>query len=187
MTTELGRVNHSSKIAVMCTIEEPSERGRVDRDAEEIAAIFGHYARTSVVTFETAPLPAPRWAERIRFAAARGLPFLVLVRDGAVRGFAYAAQWRPQPAYRNTVELSIYLHPDETGRGQGRRLLAELLARLTKAGVQQVVAVIVDSGNPASVELHRAAGFTVAGRLCRVGHKHGLWLDTIHMQRDLAA
>jgi L-amino acid N-acyltransferase YncA len=169
----------------VCTIEESFVRGSAARDAEEIAAIFAHYATTSVVTFETAPLPASRWAERIRSVAAAGLPFLVLVRGGEVRGFGYAAPWRPKPAYRHTVEVSIYLHPDDTGHGYGRRLLDDLLVRCAAAGARQAIAVIVDSGSPASVQLHRAAGFEVAGTLSRVGHKHGRWLDTILMQREL--
>jgi phosphinothricin acetyltransferase len=185
VAAELAGVNHSSIITTVCTIEECEERGRPARDAEEIAAIFGHYAACSVVTFETAPLPARRWEERIHAAAAAGLPFLVLVRGDEVRGFAYASPWRPQPAYRRTVELTIYLHPDDTGRGHGRRLLDRLLARCADAGVAQAIAVIADTGDPASVALHRSAGFTMAGRLRRVGHKHGRWLDTILMQLEI--
>lgn len=171
----------------MCTIVESFGRGRTARDAEEVAEIFGHYARTSIVTFETAPLPVSRWAERIREVAARGLPFLVLECKGEVRGFGYAAPWRPKPAYRHTVELSIYLHPDVVGHGYGHRLLAELLAGCATAGARQAIAVVVDSGSPAALALYRGAGFEPAGRLPRVGYKHGRWLDTILMQRALAA
>nr|WP_042188580.1 GNAT family N-acetyltransferase [Kibdelosporangium sp. MJ126-NF4]CEL18329.1 GCN5-related N-acetyltransferase [Kibdelosporangium sp. MJ126-NF4]CTQ97813.1 GCN5-related N-acetyltransferase [Kibdelosporangium sp. MJ126-NF4] len=169
----------------MNTIEESATRGRTAQDAREIAAIFAHYATNTVVTFETTPLPAHVWGRRIWSAAAAGLPFLVLVHDGAVRGFAYAAWWRPKPAYRHTVEVSIYLHPDETGRGYGRRLLDDLLTRCADAGVHQVIAVITDSGDLASTALHRAAGFEVAGKLSNVGHKQGRWVDTILMQRSL--
>jgi L-amino acid N-acyltransferase YncA len=169
-------------VEIVCSIEEASVP-----DAEEIAPIFAHYATTSVVTFETTPLPAESWAERIRSVRAAGLPFLVLVRDGEVRGFGYAAPWRPKPAYRHTVEVTIYLHPDDTGRGYGRRLLADLLARCADAGARQAIAVIADSGSAASERLHQAAGFAVVGRLSRVGHKHGRWVDTILMQRELAA
>ena len=186
MPAELFGIDHSSKIAIVCTIEECCVRGRTDEDAEAIAGIFAHYATTSLVTFETAPLPASTWSQRIGSAEVAGLPFLVLVRAGEVRGFGYAAPWRPKPAYRHTIEVSTYLHPDDTGRGYGRRLLDELLARCAAAGARQAIAVIADSGSPASEHLHRAAGFEVAGRLSRVGHKHGRWLDTILMQRELA-
>jgi L-amino acid N-acyltransferase YncA len=166
----------------VCTIEECATG-----HAEEIAAIFAHYATTSVVTFETAPLPVSTWEDRIRSVADAGLPFLVLAREGRVRGFGYATPWRPKPAYRHTIEVSIYLHPDETGRGHGRRLLTDLLARCGAAGARQAIAVIADSGSPASERLHRASGFEVVGRLSKVGHKHGRWIDTVLMQRELRA
>jgi L-amino acid N-acyltransferase YncA len=117
--------------------------------------------------------------------AGRGLPFLVAETGGAVTGYAYASPWRPKPAYRHTVEDSVYLAPGQRGRGLGRLLLEALLTGCADAGVRQVIAVIADSGDPASVLLHRACGFTDAGRLTRVGFKHGRWVDTLLMQRAL--
>ncbi|HEY7918714.1 MAG TPA: GNAT family N-acetyltransferase, partial [Streptosporangiaceae bacterium] len=115
----------------------------------------------------------------------RKLPFLVAEAAGTVAGYAYASPWRPKPAYRHTVEDSVYLAPGQRGRGLGRLLLESLLAGCADAGVRQVIAVIADSGDPASAALHRACGFADAGRLTQVGFKHGRWIDTVLMQREL--
>jgi len=161
----------------MSAIEEA-----VEADAEGIAAVFAPYVTDSVVTFETTPPTAAQWRAKIRESE---WPFLVLTEEGAVLGYALAAPWRPKPAYRHTVETTIYLAPSATGRGLGRRLLDELLKRCGEAGARQAIAVVVDSGNPASHHLHRAAGFVDAGVLRGVGFKHGQCLDTILMQREL--
>ncbi|SEC96663.1 phosphinothricin acetyltransferase [Amycolatopsis tolypomycina] len=161
----------------MSTIEEAMEA-----DAEGIAAVFAPYVTDSVFTFETTPPTAAEWRAKIRENA---WPFLVLAEEGEIRGYALATPWRPKPAYRYSVETTIYLAPEAAGRGHGRRLLDELLKRCAEAGARQAIAVIVDSGNPASRNLHRAAGFTDAGVLRRVGFKQDRWLDTVLMQRDL--
>ena len=114
----------------------------------------------------------------------RKLPFLVAEAGGTVAGYAYASPWRPKPAYRHTVEDSVYLAPGQRGRGLGRLLLESLLTGCADAGVRQVIAVIADSGDPASVALHRACGFAETGRLSQVGYKHGRWLDTVLLQRE---
>lgn len=161
----------------MSTIEEAREV-----HAEGIAAVFAPYVTGSVVTFETTPPTADQWRAKIRESR---FPFLVLTEDDVVLGYALAAPWRSKPAYRHTVETTIYLAPSAAGQGHGRRLLEELLKRCGEAGALQAIAVVVDSGSPASRKLHRAAGFTDAGVLRRVGFKHGRWLDTLLMQRDL--
>jgi L-amino acid N-acyltransferase YncA len=102
-----------------------------------------------------------------------------------VCGYAYATPWRPKPAYRHTVEDTVYISPAHTGRGLGRALLAALLTGCEQAGARQVIAVIADTGSDASAALHRRLGFTPAGRLRRVGYKHGRWIDTLLMQREL--
>ena len=106
-------------------------------------------------------------------------------RDGSVCGFAYASPWRPKPAYRHTVEDSVYLSADCTGRGIGSALLGTLLAGCAAAGARQVIAVIADTGSGASAALHRRFGFTQAGLLSGVGRKHGRWIDTLLMQKEL--
>jgi phosphinothricin acetyltransferase len=161
----------------MSTIAEAMEA-----DAEGIAAVFAPYAADSGVTFETTPPTAAQWRAKIRESP---WPFLDRADEEEILGYALAAPWRPKPAYRYSVETTIYLAPHAAGRGHGRRLLGELLERCEKAGARQAIAVIVDSGNPASRNLHRAAGFTDAGVLRRVGFKHDRWLDTLLMQREL--
>ena len=156
-------------------------------DLDAVAAIFSHYVTSSVVTFEVTPLTAEYWRRTRDDLTARGLPFVVCECAGEVVGYAYAAPWRTRPAYRHTVESTIYLAPDHTGRGLGRRLLRALQRHCALAGVEQMIAVIADSGNPASIALHRTCGFTDAGRLRNVGRKHGRLLDTLLMQHDLTA
>ncbi len=162
-------------------------RPAVGEDLEAVAAIFSHYVTNSEVTFEVTPPPPGYWRQKRDDLAALGLPFLVCECDGRVVGYAYAAPWRAKPAYRHTVESTIYLAPGHIGRGLGRQLLSALRQHCALAGVEQMIAVIADSGSPASGALHRACGFTDAGRLRHVGRKHGRLLDTLLMQCDVAA
>ncbi len=160
----------------------PVIRPAIAADAEAVAAIFAHYVTTSVSTFEEIPPDAEHWRQRLGH---QGLPFLVVEAATEVCGFAYASPWRPKSAYRYTVEDTVYLSPAHTGRGLGRALLGELLADCAAAGARQVIAVIADTGSGASAALHRRLGFTEAGRLTGVGRKHGRWVDTVLMQREL--
>jgi L-amino acid N-acyltransferase YncA len=168
---------------------QPVVRAAVPTDAEQVAAIFAHYVASSVATFEEVAPTAADWRQRLGDLTRRSLPFLVAEAggDGAVCGFAYASPWRPKPAYRYTVEDTVYLSPGHTGRGIGSALLGGLLAGCTAAGARQVIAVIADTGSDASAALHRRFGFTQAGRLSGVGRKHGRWIDTVLMQRDLGS
>ncbi len=160
-------------------------RPAVPADAESVAAIFAHYVTTSMATFEEVAPAAADWRRRLDDLAARSLPFLVAEAEEAVCGFAYASPWRPKPAYRHTVEDTVYLSPGHSGRGIGSALLGALLAGCADAGARQVIAVIADTGSDASAALHRRFGFTHAGRLSGVGRKHGRWIDTVLMQKDL--
>jgi phosphinothricin acetyltransferase len=150
-----------------------------------VAGILAFYVTNTVATFEMEPPGVPQWRQRLADLTERKLPFLVAEAAGTVAGYAYASPWRPKPAYRHTVEDSVYLAPGQRGRGLGRLLLESLLAGCADAGVRQVIAVIADSGDPASAALHRACGFADAGRLSHVGFKHGRWIDTVLMQREL--
>jgi len=165
--------------------EEFTVRAAVPADLGPVAAICAHYVTTTVTTFEEVPPSAADWERRLDDLAGRHLPFLVAEQDGAVCGYAYATPWRPKPAYRHTVEDTVYISPARTGRGLGRALLAALLTGCEQAGARQVIAVIADTGSDASAALHRRLGFTSAGRLRRVGYKHGQWIDTVLMQREL--
>jgi L-amino acid N-acyltransferase YncA len=154
-------------------------------DLEQVAEIFGWYAVNSLATFEEFPRPRSEWARHAGELAGLGLPFLVAETDGEIAGYAYAGPWRRKPAYRLTVENSVFVAHGRTGSGIGRLLLTELLTKCGEAGLRQVIAVIADSGDPASVGLHLACGFTQAGRLDGVGFKQGRWIDTLLMQRTL--
>jgi L-amino acid N-acyltransferase YncA len=170
------------------TAPQPVVRPAVPADAEAVAEIFAHYVVTSVATFEEVPPTAADWRRRLGELSRQQLPFLVAqgVQDaGTVCGYAYASPWRPKPAYRYTVEDTVYISPGHTGRGVGSALLAGLLAGCAEAGARQVIAVIADTGSDASAALHRRFGFAEAGRLSEVGRKHGRWIDTVLMQKDL--
>jgi L-amino acid N-acyltransferase YncA len=158
------------------------------RDLDAVAAIYAHYVTRTVATFDEEPPSAAAWIRRLDLLAVRNLPFLVAADGSDIVGFAYCMPWRgSKPSYRHTGEDTVYVAPGAVGRGIGRRLLTGLLEHATRAGVRQVIAVVVDSGEPAALRLHEGAGFTNAGRLVRVGHKHGRWLDTILLQRELPA
>lgn len=160
-------------------------RAAVPADLEQVAAIYAHYVTTSVATFEEVPPTAADWRRRLEDLVGRNLPFLVAAAGTVVGGYAYATPWRPKPAYRHTVEDTVYVSPGHAGHGIGSALLGALLAGCEQAGARQVIAVIADTGSDASLALHRRFGFVEAGRLRRVGRKHGRWIDTVLMQRDL--
>lgn len=153
-------------------------------DADGIAAIYAHHVRHGTATFDTVPRSRADTEAKIGECIARGWPFLVAERDGAVIGYAYAVQFRERPAYGATCENSIYIHPDHLGRGVGKALLSALLAAAEAAGFRQMIAV-VGGGEPASVALHAGLGFSHAGRMRSVGRKFGRWLDTVYMQTAL--
>jgi phosphinothricin acetyltransferase len=161
-------------------------RDAVQADVPVITAIYGHAVRHGRASFET---EAPDEAEIGRRHAAivgQGMPYLVAELPGAgVVGYAYAGPYRPRPAYRFSLENSIYVAPDRQGAGIGRALLPALIARSEALGYRLMIAVIGDSANQASIRLHRSCGFTHVGVLPAVGWKHGQWLDTVLMTRPL--
>jgi phosphinothricin acetyltransferase len=163
----------------------PLIRSSTDADLPAIAAIYAHHVRNGLASFEIDPPTVEEMARRRLEVLRRGLPYLVAGIDGIVAGYAYANLYRPRPAYRATLEDSIYIHPDYARRGLGRLLLAALIAECESQGYRQMIAVIGDSGNAASIGLHRAFGFEHAGTLRSVGFKFGRWLDTVLMQRTL--
>ena len=162
-------------------------RAATAADAEAMAAIYAYHVRTGTASFEIDPPDTAEMARRWRDATSRGLPYLVAVADGAVIGFAYAGPYRPRPAYRFTVEDSIYVHREACGRGIGRALLAALIEESERAGMRQMLAVIGDADNAPSIRLHAALGFHRVGLLERVGNKFARWLDVVLMQRALGS
>ena len=117
----------------------------------------------------------------------RGLPYLVAESAGTVVGFAYAAPFRGRSAYRFTLESTVYVAPNQQRRGIGRRLMSEIIALCEAKGYRQMIAVIGDSANAASIGLHRSLGFEMAGNLVATGYKLGRWLDTVYMRRILGS
>ncbi|MSP66687.1 MAG: N-acetyltransferase family protein [Alphaproteobacteria bacterium] len=156
----------------------------IPADLAAIQAIYAHHVRTGLGSFELEPPTLAVMADRFRAATDSGYPYLVAA-GGEVLGYAYVTALRTRPAYRATVENSLYVAPGALRRGVGRRLLGALIERCTAAGFRQMVAVIGDSGNTASIELHARAGFRHVGTLRAVGFKFGRWVDTVTMQRAL--
>src|SRR6187549_3732503 len=134
-------------------------RASTDADVPAITAIYAHHVTHGTGTFETTPPTEPDMAGRRADVLSKGLPYLVAEEGGKVLGFAYCQWFKPRPAYRFSAEDSIYLHPDASGKGLGRRLLAELAAQAEAAGIRKLMAVIGDSANAASIAVHRSVGF----------------------------
>jgi phosphinothricin acetyltransferase len=154
-------------------------------DAPAIAAIYAEHVLHGTASFELVPPAAPEMADRMAALLDEGYPWLVACAGRRILGYAYAGPYRPRPAYRHTVEDSVYLAPDAQRRGIGGALLAQLIDRCTARGHRQMVAVIGDADNAPSIALHARAGFAPAGCLARVGWKLGRWLDVVLMQRSL--
>lgn len=155
-------------------------------DADAIAAIYNHYVAGSVATFELAEVAAAEMAARIAEVASHGLPWIVAGEGSRILGYAYAGRWRTRAGYRHSVETSIYLAPDATGRGLGVALYDHLLAMLPPLGVHAVIGGIA-LPNPASEALHQRLGFEPVARFREVGLKFGQWIDVAYWQRCLPA
>ncbi|MGH7001006.1 MAG: GNAT family N-acetyltransferase [Stellaceae bacterium] len=156
-------------------------------DAEAIAAIYAHHVRFGLGTFEETPPSVEEIRQRREGVLALGLPFVVATAGERIVGYAYAGLYRTRSAYRYTLEDSIYIAPEAARRGVGRALLARLIERCDGLGYRQMVAVIGDSNNQASIRLHLALGFERIGIQPAVGFKHGRWVDSVLMQRTLGA
>jgi phosphinothricin acetyltransferase len=157
-------------------------------DIAAITAIYAEAVLHGTASFEIDPPDEAEMARRHGVVTAFGGPYLVAAgADGAVLGYAYAGAYRTRPAYRFTVEDSIYLAGGARGRGIGRALLGRLIEDCTASGFRQMVAVIGDQHNAASIGLHTALGFQMVGSLKSAGWKHGRWLDSVLMQRPLGA
>ena len=162
-------------------------RASLDTDLPAITAIYAHHVLHGTGTFETEAPSVTDMATRRADVLSKGLPYLVAEEGGEVVGFAYGNWFKPRPAYRYSVEDSIYLAPGQQGKGLGRALLSELLARCEAAGIRKIMAIIGDSANAGSVGLHRALGFTLVGVVESCGWKMGAWRDIVIMQKTLGA
>lgn len=160
-------------------------RASTEADLPAIAAIYGHHALHGFGTFEEVPPSVEEIGRRRAGIIAHGLPYLVAEDAGQVLGFAYANLFRARAAYRYTVEDSVYVAPDALGNGVGRAVLAGVLEACETLGIRQVLAVIGDSQNAASIGLHTSLGFQPSGIGKSFGYKHGRWVDIVFMQRSL--
>ena len=160
-------------------------RPTVAADLAAITEIYAHEVREGTATFELVPPDPAEMTRRFQVLMDGAFPYLVAELDGSVVGYAYASSYRPRPAYRFTVENSVYLRPQVHRRGIGRQLLERLIAECGTRGFRQMIAVIGDSANTASVGVHARCGFQMIGTHPSVGLKFGRWLDTVMMQREL--
>lgn len=165
----------------------PLIRPSRDEDLDAITRIYGHHVLHGTGTFETTPPTLAEMTARRADVLGKGLPWLVAEEGGQVLGYAYGNWFKPRPAYRFSVEDSIYMDPAAHRQGLGRALLAELLAALERAGTRKVMAVIGDSANAGSIGVHKALGFEPVGVVPSCGWKFDRWLDIVLMQKTLGA
>ncbi|WP_374372425.1 N-acetyltransferase family protein [Dongia sp.] len=164
-----------------------SLRPAVESDLATIQAIYAHHVKTGLASFEEVPPDVAEMTRRWQAIRQAGLPYVVAEMGGVagIAGYAYAGPYRPRSAYRFSVEDSIYLAPEAMGQGIGRALLTRLIDESTGLGMRQMIAVIGDSANLASVGLHRSLGFEMTGTFRAIGFKFGRWVDSVLMQRAL--
>lgn len=161
-------------------------RDAVAEDLPEITAIYGYSVLNELATFELDPPSEEVMLERWRTVRDGGYPYLVAVdAEDRVAGYAYTSAFRPRPAYRATVENSVYVGPDFRRAGVGRLLLSVLVDRCAAASFREMIAAIGDPENAGSVPLHQALGFRTVGTLQRVGRKFDRWVDVVMMQKTL--
>jgi L-amino acid N-acyltransferase YncA len=162
-------------------------RDAVHKDLAAVHEIYAHHVLHGLASFEEVPPSAAEIAERREAVLRLGLPYLVAEIDGSVVGYSYATLYRSRSAYRYSLEDSVYVRDGFAGRGIGRGLLQELIERCSRGPWRQMIAVIGDSANAGSIELHRKLGFRHVGTLEKVGFKFGRWVDSVLMQRALGA
>jgi L-amino acid N-acyltransferase YncA len=160
-------------------------RAASEADMAAVREIYAHYVRRSLATFEETPPTLEEMLVRRRASVELGLPYLVAEEGGRILGFAYASAYRARPAYRFTIEDSVYVVDGLRGRGIGSALLGELIAACERGPWRQMLAVVGDSANEGSIALHRRFGFELAGTLRSVGFKFERWVDTPILQRAL--
>jgi len=154
-------------------------------DIPVITRIYAHAVAHGTASFELEPPDEAEMTRRMQAILDGKFPYLIAEVDGAVAGYAYASLYRTRPAYRFTIEDSVYVAPDLQRRGIGIALLKKLIEACTALGYRQMIAVIGDSNQAASIGVHKACGFAPAGNLRSIGYKFGRWLDTPLLQLAL--
>jgi L-amino acid N-acyltransferase YncA len=162
-------------------------RDSVEADLPAVHAIYAHHVRTGLASFEEKLPSVAEMRKRRSDVLERGLPYLVAEVEGVVRGYSYATPYRTRSAYRFTIENSVYVASEMGKRGIGGALLKGLISRCEAGPWRQMIAIIGDSGNTASIALHESLGFRMVGILRGIGFKHGRWVDTVLMQRELGS
>ncbi|MGN7831096.1 GNAT family N-acetyltransferase [Pseudoxanthomonas sp. 22568] len=162
-------------------------RDATEADIPAIAALYAEEVRERVATYEYDVPDEAEMAQRMRAVQAAGYPYFVAERDGRFAGYAYASSYRSRIGYRWTVEDTVYIVPEHQGQGVGKALLQRLIDACEASGFRQMIAVIGEPANGASVALHEKLGFRTVGVFQGLGRKHGRWLDTVQMQRALGA
>ena len=169
--------------------EAPFEYTLRDARAADLPAvreIYNYYVANSTVTFDEDAMSLKEWKSKFAYLSKLGMPFIVAESPSKqLLGYALVSPWKQKRAYRFTVENSIYLGPAASGKGLGRALLGELIARSKAAGLKEIIAVIADQGAEASIALHERFGFVEIGRMGRVGFKFDRWLGTVLLQKTL--
>jgi L-amino acid N-acyltransferase YncA len=165
---------------MMCVVRDSRAE-----DMAEVQIIYAHHVLHGAASFEEEPPSLAEMQRRRADVLARGLPYLVAEIGGRVAGYSYASPYRARPSYRFTIENSVYVDPACPRAGTGRALLETLIMRCRQGDWQQMIAVIGDSANAASIGLHAALGFRHVGTLHAVGFKFGRWIDSVLMQRAL--
>jgi L-amino acid N-acyltransferase YncA len=156
-------------------------------DLDACRAIYAPEVLEGTASFELEPPDLAEIARRHEAVLAVGSVWLVAESDGQIAGYAYAGAYRQRPAYRHTLEDSVYVARWARRQGLGRLLLERLVLETASRGFREMVGIIGDSANTASIALHLECGFHQVGTLERVGWKFGRWLDTVLTQRRLAS
>jgi len=169
-----------------CTGTDVEIRPAHPDDVHAISAIYAWHVLNGRASFEESPPSIDEMSQRMQKVSDGGLPWLVALYRGVIVGYCYATPYRPRPAYRYTVEESIYLDTIMTGHGIGSALLTRLIEICEQGPWRQMLAIVGDGhSNPVSLNLHKKMGFEIAGQLRSVGYKLGGWRDTLIMQRPL--
>jgi L-amino acid N-acyltransferase YncA len=175
----------SHRLVIFANMTSPAIRPATTADLPTVTEIYEHAVRYGTATFELIPPDLAEMTRRFRALVDGGFPYLVAELDDGVAGYAYAGPYRPRPAYRFTVENSVYLDPAIHRRGIGLQLMQRLIAECEARGFRQMIAVIGDSANAGSIGVHTKCGFQMIGTHPHVGLKFGRWLDTVMMQLAL--
>jgi L-amino acid N-acyltransferase YncA len=160
-------------------------RHATEADMAGVTRIYGEHVAQGLASFEETPPSLEDMLNRFRALKSQSFPYIVAERNNAVVGYAYAAPYRTRSAYRFTIEDSVYVDRKAAGEGIGRALLSRLIQECETGPWRQMIAIIGNSGNKASIALHESLGFSLVGILREVGFKHEQWVDSVVMQRAL--